>query len=442
MTNKNNILLITFLREFMKNSLIIDAFRFKDTDFTRNRKLPFWKTTVLILRSWKTSIHSKLTKFFDDLNLLDVMPTASAFCQARKKIKPELFIAIKDETVKFFYKNYGKSGLVKRWNGRLLWAIDGSSINIPDTQETRNKYSIKVNQYNKDGTVQALSSFLYDVLNEICINAVFNGAKSEKQSIFKEHVKYFNKEAINIYDRLYADYSVLSFHAKEDIDFVIRCRLTQSFKEVIDFVRSDCRDKIVNLKVTEKQKKFVKENKLPEEITVRLVKVKLNNGDIEVLITSLLDRERYNYRDFKWLYNKRWGIETFFNRLKNLLEIERFSSETMIGIEQDFYGLIFLSTFESVLAKEDEEELSKHNTEKELKYEYKINKSVSYSALAEHIAKLLLETNIPPQEILDKLSIIFKTGSCPQRPGRQFKRKIATPSQKLRFHKYGKRVLA
>jgi hypothetical protein len=442
MTNKNNILLITFLREFMTNSLIIDKFRSKDTDFTRNRKLPFWKTTILILRSWKTPIHSKLIKFFDSLNLLNVMPTASAFCQARKKINPELFIALKYETVTFFYKNYEKSGLVKRWNGRLLWAIDGTSINIPDTQETRNKYSIQVNQYNKDGTVQALSSFLYDVLNEICINVVFNGTKCEKNSIFDEHIKHFNKEAINIYDRLYADYSVLSFHVKEDVDYVIRCRLTQSFKEVIDFVKSDRIDKIVNLKVTEGQKKFVKENRLPEEITVRLVKVKLNNGNIEVLITSLLNRERYNYKDFKWLYNKRWGIETYFNRLKNLLEIERFSSETMIGIEQDFYGLIFLSTFESVLTKEDEEELSKQNIEKKLKYEYKINKSVSYSALAEHIAELLLETNVPPLEILDKLSIIFKTGSSPQRPGRQFKRKIATPSQKLRFHKYGKRVLA
>jgi hypothetical protein len=103
MRNKNNILLITFLREFIKNSLIINTFRFNDTDFTRNIKLPFWKTTVLILRSWKTSIHNKLTKFFDDLNLLAVMPTTSAFCQARKKIKPELFIALKAETVKFFY---------------------------------------------------------------------------------------------------------------------------------------------------------------------------------------------------------------------------------------------------------------------------------------------------------------------------------------------------
>jgi hypothetical protein len=223
---------------------------------------------------------------------------------------------------------------------------------------------ITINQYNKDGTVQALSSILYDVLNEICINAVINGTKSEKIFIFNEHVKHFNKEVINIYDRLYADYSVLSFHIKEGTDFVIRCPLTNSFKEVIDFVKSDCKDKIMNLKVTARQNEFVKENKLPEEITVRLVRVKSNNGDIEVLITSLLDRERYLLRDFKWLYNKRWGIETFFDRLKNLLEIERFSSETMIEIEQDFYGLIFLSSLESVLTKEDEEKLSKQNKEK------------------------------------------------------------------------------
>lgn len=441
MTKMQNIFLIEFLRAFITSNLVISSFRFNDTDFTRNRKLPFWKTTVLILRSWKTSIHSRLTKFFDDLNLLDVMPTASAFCQARKKIKPELFIALKDGTIKFFYKNYEKLGLVKRWKGRLLWAIDGTYINIPDTQETRNKYNIQVNQYDKDGIVQALSSFLYDVLNEICINAVIN-AKREKNSIFNEHVKHFNKEAINIYDRLYADYSVLSFHIKEDTDFVIRCPLTKSFKEVTDFVKSDCLDKIVNLKVSKGQKKLVQEKKLPEEITVRLVKVKLNNGDIEVLITSLLDREIYLHRDFKWLYNKRWGIETFFDRLKNLLEIERFSSKTMIGIEQDFYGLIFFSTFESVLTKEDEEELSKQNDKKKLKYEYKINKSVSYSVLAEHIAELLLETNVPPPEIFDKLSIIFKNGMSPQRPGRQFKRKITTSSQKLRFYKYDKRVLA
>jgi hypothetical protein len=441
MTKNVNILLINFLRAFITSNLTINSFRAKETNFTRERKLPFWTTTVLILTSWKKSIHNRLNLFFTHLDLVAGMPEASAFCQARKKIKPELFIALNDETVKFFYDVYGKAGLVKRWQGRLLCAIDGSIINIPDTEETREKYSIQTNQY-KDGTVQALSSFLYDVLNEVCINAVINDKKSEKSFIFNDHVKKFTKEAIIIYDRLYADYSVISFHAKGGYDFVIRCSLTSSFKEVSDFVKSDCFDKIVTIKVTEKQKTFVKENELPEVVTVRLVKVILSNGTIEVLITSLLDGKTYKLEDFQWLYHKRWCIETYFSRLKNLLEIERFSTKTVIGIEQDFHSLVFLSTLESVLIKEDEEKLCKENSDKKLKYEYKINKSVSYTAIADHIVDLLLNHDVPPSEVLAKLSRLFKNGSSPQRHGRQFKRKESTSTQKLRYHKYEKRVCA
>jgi hypothetical protein len=387
MTKNVNILLINFLRAFITSNIVVNSFRANEADFTRKRKLPFWTTTVLILTSWKKSIPNRLNIFFTRLDLVAGMPEASAFCQARKK------------------------------------------------------YSIQINQF-KDGTVQALSSFYYDVLNGVCINAVIDDKKSEKSFIFNDHVKKFTKEAIIIYDRLYADYSVISFHAKGGYDYVIRCSLTSSFKEVSDFVKSDCFDKIVTLKVTERQKKFVKENGLPEFVMVRLVKVILSNGTIEVLITSLLDGKTYKLEDFQWLYHKRWCIETYFSRLKNLLEIERFSTKTVIGIEQDFHSLVFLSTLESVLIKEDEEKLCKENSDKKLKYEYKINKSVSYTAIADHIVDLLLNHDVPPSEVLAKLSRLFKNGSSPQRHGRQFKRKESTSTQKLRYHKYEKRVCA
>ena len=194
--------------------------------------------------------------------------------------------------------------------------------------------------------------------------------------------------------------------------------------------------------MTERQKKFVTENGLPELIKVRLIKIILDNGDIEILITSLLDGTKYRHGDFKWLYHKRWGIETYFDRLKNLLEVERFSSKTVTGIEQDFYALIFLSTFESILIKEDEEIISNENHEKKLKYEYKINKSVSYSAIAEYIVDLLLDTDVLPLEVLIRLRKIFKKGLSPVRPGRQFERKDRNSARELRYHKYEKRVLA
>jgi Transposase DDE domain len=435
-------LLIIYLREYLTATDTISSFRATDTDFTRTRKLPFWNVAVLILRGWKTSIQNRINNFFSDLDLLDNIPTASAFCQAREKIKPELFKVLNEKVVKFFYDIYEREGLVKRWKGRLLWAVDGSCFNVPDTTETRERYNIHTNQYVAEGIVQALASFLYDVLNEISLNSNIDGIKSEKSFVFSEHNRHYRKDAIIIYDRLYADYSVIASHIKAGIDFVIRSPISNTFKQVETFIKSDRIDEIVSLKVTARQKKFVKENELPEEIAVRLVKVKLENGDTEVLITSLQDRREYKVEDFKWLYNKRWGVETYLDRLKNLLEVERFSSEKIIGIEQDFYGLVFLSTLESVLSKEDEKKINEESTEKQLKYEYKINKSVSYTALVNHIVDLLLDLNKSPEEVVDELSKLFRMGRTPVRPGRKFKRKILTASQQLRYHKYEKRVCA
>src|SRR5665648_31032 len=126
---------------------------------------------------------------------------------------------------------------------------------------------------------------------------------------------------------------------------------------------------------------------------------------------------------FKWLYHKRWCIETYFDRLKNLLDIERFSSKSVHGIEQEFHALIFLSNFESILVKEDNKIIYDENLKKKLKWEYRINKSVSYSTIANFIVDLLLNTDVPTWKVLAKLSEKFKVGLSPVRPGRQYKRK-------------------
>lgn len=424
------------------NTDTITSFRTEDTDFTRTRKLPFWRVAVLIMSGWKTSLQNRINKFFNALDSLDNIPTASAFCQAREKIKPGFFKALNEKVVGFFYENYEKQGFVKKWKERLLWAVDGSQLHIPDTTQTREKYGVHINpQYGKV-TVLARAGFLYDILNEIIISSCIDSTKIEKSFIFNEHSKHYRKDAIVIYDRLYADYSVIAFHIKSCIDFVIRCRTSNTFKKVEEFIRSGHKDEIVRLKVDRGKKKSVKENGLPEEVTVRLVRVELENGEIEVLITSLMDNKEYKTKDFKWLYNKRWGIETYLDRLKNQLEVERFSSEKLTGIEQDFYGIVFLSTLESVLSKEDEKEIIEESREKQLKYEYKINKSISYSALVDHIADLLLDLNKPAEEVVEDLGKLFRTGRTPKRPGRRFERKELSGFQVLKFHKYVKRIWA
>lgn len=52
---------------------------------------------------------------------------------------------------------------------------------------------------------------------------------------------------------------------------------------------------------------------------MRLIRVDLPSGEIEILMTSLLDSQIYPAKIFKELYFLRWKIETFYDELKNKL---------------------------------------------------------------------------------------------------------------------------
>ena len=62
-----------------------------DTDFTRNRKLDFETTMKIVLCMGASPIKDELLKF-NDFSI--ATPSASAFVQARSKIKPEAFKAL------------------------------------------------------------------------------------------------------------------------------------------------------------------------------------------------------------------------------------------------------------------------------------------------------------------------------------------------------------
>jgi hypothetical protein len=89
------------------------------------------------------------------------VPTASAYSQARQKLKAELFIYLNKIVREGFYREYTQE--MKLWRGLRVLGVDGSYLNMPDTKETRKQYSVQTNQHQSGDRVQALSSVLYDV---------------------------------------------------------------------------------------------------------------------------------------------------------------------------------------------------------------------------------------------------------------------------------------
>lgn len=365
-------------------------------------------------------------------------PTTSSFTQARMKLKPEFYDYINKELINQYYEIYNEERDLARiyYKGRRMLGLDCSVINLPDTEQTRKKFSIQRNQNVGKQRVQGYGSFLYDLRNELVISVTLEEKKSEEKFLFSYHKAALRKSDIITMDRVYASYRVLSFCINNEIDYIIRFS-SSSFKEVNDFWKSSDTDKIVEIK---RRESLSGKEELLESVKVRLIKVELSTGETEVLGTSLYDNKEYPSEDFKSLYNERWGIETYFNRIKNLYDVERFSGTSVQSILQDFYGMIFLSNLESLISKEAEDEINKQSTGENYKIEYKVNHSVSYSAMIDYTSELFVDQNRDIDEVLEELKFFVKKNPILKRPNRHFERKEPTANQKLWFLKYEKKI--
>lgn len=171
---------------------------------------------------------------------------------------------------------------------------------------------------------------------------------------------------------------------------------------------------------------------LPLEITVRFVRVILDDGEVEVLVTSLLDETRYPTSLFKPLYHLRWGVETFYDRVKNRLNLENFSGFPVEAVKQDFYATCFISRLESILTQDAGAILDQKTDQN--RYPQQVNKAVSFNAIQNQVIQLLItEQNL--ELLCTQLTDLFLTTPVCVRPGRKVERKKRKPGRLLHYYK-------
>ncbi|OFI06306.1 transposase DDE domain protein [Clostridium acetireducens DSM 10703] len=158
-------------------------------------------------------------------------------------------------------------------------------------------------------------------------------------------------------------------------------------------------------------------------LKMRVLKFKLNSGIIETLITNIFD-EDFTVADFKELYFKRWGIEIKYNEIKNKLQIENFTGETPIAIEQDFYATMYLANMVALAKKDANQIIEEEYKEKGLKYEYKVNTNVLIGKLKDTLITMISINNPwKRSRMLKHIEKEIERNVIPIRPDRNFKRK-------------------
>lgn len=377
--------------------------------------MPFDRVVLFMMNLVKRSLSFELSCF---MRLFPFQTsdriTGSAFNQNRMKLKPEVFKDMLEFLNGEFYTD--NETRIKRWNRFRLLSNDGSFITLPSTAELRNKYGAFRNQ-NETEIVQARGSFLYDVLNRMVITAKMAVHAQGEITLAIEQTSHVTAGDLVLYDRGYPSFELMYALTKQQAHFVMRCKHGWS-NQTCTFMQSQSKSQIISIKPGRTTPIKSKPYHRHASLQVRFVKVVLPSGEVELLLTSLVDEQQFPNDIFKHLYGLRWGIETYVDELKNLLQVEKFSGYKEQVIQQDFYCALLVSNLQSLLISEMEQQVS--DTYAHRKYQYKVNTNLSYGFLKNRIIEIFLDQH--PNHILASLRQLLLEHVIPIRPGRKFKR--------------------
>ena len=363
-------------KEVIRGDSIL-KYKMAKSDFTRSRKQSFHGTIIFIINFLTKSLSVEIDNFigFINQNIKEKEVknfTKSAFVQCRNKIKPEVFKFLSDNLIQEFYTDNEES--IKLWNGFRLLAIDGSRLTLPETKELEGIYGKTKNQ-SKTGVVQARTSVLYDVLNKFAIDGSLSPLSTGERVLAINHLAFSQKGDLIIYDRGYPSFDLIYEHLERGLDFLIRVKT--DFSDLTrEFYQSGLNSNIVKMYPGRDARLSKKPYSKDTFREIRIVRVELPSGEVEILISSLTDLNKYPNSIFKDLYYLRWGVETFYDELKNKIKAEHFSGYSNHSILQDFYAALFVSNVQSLIVGEINDELALGSGR--TKYQYKVNCNLSY----------------------------------------------------------------
>lgn len=393
-------------------------------DFTRNRKMGFHDTIMMLLTMEADCIKEELYRYY---GRTPTAPSKSAFYKQRRKLNENALANL------LFMFN---AKLTKKlYNGKYQFiACDGSAVDIfrnPDDPDT----FFEPNGKSTRGFNQVHINAFYSILDRRFTNLVIQpGRKRNEYAAFCEMVDAAgSNEPSTVYfaDMGYASYNNFAHVIENGQFFLIRCndkKLCGILGRPVDGLREmDCHvDRILTR--TQSKKKFSRpefsdryrytcaavpmdyldETRKEYDISLRVVRFEIEPGSFENIITNLPDME-FDFEEFKDLYHMRWNEENSFRDLKYPLCLKAFHSKKYEYIVQEIWARAILHNFSSAIISGVKIE------QRDTRYEYQVNFAEAFKTCRNF---LRIHDSVAEMEVESLIAQNIE----PIRPGRTFAR--------------------
>jgi hypothetical protein len=252
-------------------------------------------------------------------------PAAASFCNARKRLRPEVVRA----TLRLVTQRL----LAARGPGRRFLAVDGSRLNVQRSEELWSRCRGNPGS----GSPQVQISVLLELSDEVPLNVEVGPFDASEREQCLAHLECLRPGDVLVMDRGYPGFSLLWELLRRGIDVVARCASSSTFPAVERFLASGRKEAQIEIAASAAFKRsHPKEPRAP--LRLRAVRIAAPDGTASVILTSL-PRGEFPRNKIAKIYRRRWRIEELFKVLKSRhFGPGQFHAKSFAGVRQEIYA--------------------------------------------------------------------------------------------------------
>lgn len=268
---------------------------------------------------------------------------SSALSQARARLGAEpmewLFLRASEEWAH-------RSADADRWRGLALYGTDGTTLRVADSVENRAHFGGQDSGRHEGGREERQSGYpslrlvvVMALRSHLIASAVFGPYGVDERAYAASLWNTVPDRSLVLLDRHYLQANVLVplTTTGSERHWMTRAKSNTKFRSIRRLGRGD---ELVEFQVSSEARR--KDATLPMHFDARAIRYQRKGFKPQILLTSLVDPEKYPADEVRALYHERWEIELGFGELKtDMLErLETIRSKSPPSVNQEMWGLL------------------------------------------------------------------------------------------------------
>ena len=225
-----------------------------------------------------------------------------------------------------------------RYRDLQVCIVDGTTLRVADTEANEARFGRPGSAHSPAAYPQLRCVMLLAAAARIVLDVVFDSIRCAEQTLWQRLFERLPAQSLVLFDRGFVNYTMFARINALGNERYWLCRARRNLR--CDVLQEfGVGDALVRLKVPSKARKA--DPTLPRTITARLISYTIAGKGPFLLLTSLLDPERFPADELATLYHQRWEVELAYGEIKSsmLNDEPTLRSHKPETVEQELWGI-------------------------------------------------------------------------------------------------------